>query len=242
MANIVDEVNRDLWNGMKNTPERLLRLIRTIQQIHDWYEKQHNTKLKDNLEDLKKSYNEQLKKLNEAEKELSEKYNVLYETAIEKENYELILPETYKQIKDDVVFNGYRKMNDIVIDEHLTSEQAKKQLPELYDKLANSYSFKDLSKDIGNNADFRQFLERYSEDYEDLNLDDFMWEDGSLKWDDLFEYTDISDDFFKPVFNAIVRDEIELHKAAEEYLFDLEATEAELMSGNLTFDDDGLEL
>ena len=49
MANIVDEVNRDLWNGMKNTPERLLRLIRTIQQIHDW-NKKHGYKTVDNYE------------------------------------------------------------------------------------------------------------------------------------------------------------------------------------------------
>lgn len=370
MANIVDETNRELWNGIKNTPERLFRLLKAIEQMHEWYERHQRTTLKDNYEDLKKSYEEQTQKLNEAEYEnkkmvedlkkrydenietinelkfysnlaesekedmledlqtnpiyakhftqteqneyftsrdntirennekikqleaenekilqtiekyekgeliphkqesklneqiedlnksyeeyllklgemekvLSEKYNAIYETAIEKENYELILPETYKQIKDDVVFSGFRKMNDIVINEHLTSEQAKKQLPELYDKLANSYSFKDLSKDIGNNADFRQFIERYSEEYEDFNMDDFVYEDGSLNWNDLLKYTDISDDFFKPVFNAIVRDETELHKAAEEYLFDLEATEAELMSGNLTFDDDGLEL
>lgn len=249
MANIVDETNRELWNGIKNTPERLLRLIRAIQQIHDWYEKHHNTQLKDNLEDLKKSYDEQLKKLNEAEKELSEKYNVLYETAMEKENYEIILPETYNDIKTFMNrSNCIAKKIDNIVDtakkDNLSFDEIKNKVRD-YD-LYNDFSNNDFSdfgipKQIEHNEDFKQFLERYSEEYEDLNLDDFMWEDGSLNWDDLLQYTDISEDLFEPMFLSIARDEVEIHEAVEQckqtVIADLEKVEQKKQIKKIEIDD-----
>ena len=69
MANIVDETNREVWNETKSMPDKLLRLLKAILQIHEYYEKEKYTKLKDNFEDLKKQY----AKLNEVEKELHQK-------------------------------------------------------------------------------------------------------------------------------------------------------------------------
>lgn len=112
MANIVDEVNRDLWNGMKNTPERLLRLIRTIQQIHDW-NKKHGYKTVDNYEQLKNKYIEEMErhekeieKLNKkAEKDFKKiygDYRAMHD--IDSMGFEAMLPQSYEQLKKQVVF------------------------------------------------------------------------------------------------------------------------------------------
>lgn len=133
MANIVDETNRDLWNGMKNAPDKLLRLIRAIQQIHEWNQR-HGYKTNDNFDKIKKKYleemerhNREIEKLNkQAEKDFRKiyrDYSAMHDldTNIEAlqqnpqeietpplpgnlQGIEAMLPESFNPLKQQVIY------------------------------------------------------------------------------------------------------------------------------------------
>ncbi len=155
---------------------------------------------------------------------MKEKYNHIYETAMEEEDFESVLPDTYEHIKGDILWSGWIEddLNHIFScckDDDLDIDETRERLEKysLYDVMVHGgVSGFEPTHGIESNDDFRQFLKWYIKK-NDLCISDLTNDDGSLDWNSLMKKTNIEQDVFQPLYLNIAND-WEILEQTENYI------------------------